>query len=618
MALAKRMILNLDESDWVMVAAAMDDCVKHQIRQSVPSIERILRDENQHPWIRGRAIVAIVRLNEQIELKVVRSLTKHDNRTLRLAAIESMGYLNSKETESLIADSLEDQSDQVRYQALASYAQRKGIEAWPVVDKLTTSIPKLAPPEVQRLAMRSLALASTPESLIRLSDWIDQGVSISRANLAIHDLRNPALIPILIKILSRTYVDGREYATLLTSLQRLPRKSVIEQMIDSVKSGKPSLIRTAARVNAKLLFASELGKPLFDAAKSMDEEGTIREILGTLGDRRMNPSAYTSFFKRHLNHSSSGIRTQAIRCLSHCLEVNLYEALKQAVVDKDPVVVRATLKALHAAPVDHVPRGKLVEYLQGPLSSDRVPEEREVSIRDLALTLLGKAGDKNDFAPALALLQDRLRSTDRHRRESAATALGQIAPLDAVANIAATQGYVTQWMVLGTFLNNRENEGFNKSLPPEEKIDFEATYKAKYIWTLEGHSKGEIEREISWKKAVVDATHGKLVVPQYMPPPASLSVGFAVADFQCEKQMDVILDIDGDDSFRVWLNGTKIAERIGEYKRHQPSVATHKGIEVKLNKGANRLIVKTSNIDHDWWIRVRITDVAGHPIEVAR
>ena len=59
-----------------------------------------------------------------------------------------------------------------------------------------------------------------------------------------------------------------------------------------------------------------------------------------------------------------------------------------------------------------------------------------------------------------------------------------------------------------------------------------ARYKAKYVWKLAGEASNrdeEIEREIGWVEAAVDRTNGQLVLPLIVPPPASLSVAYAVA-----------------------------------------------------------------------------------------
>jgi len=256
----------------------------------------------------------------------------------------------------------------------------------------------------------------------------------------------------------------------------------------------------------------------------------------------------------------------------------------------------------------------MVAYLRPALDSD------DTTTRELAYQLLGHAGTEKDFQPALQVLADVLRGQDDARRVAAADALGRIAPRGGVPQLVRTQGYIAHWRVLGTFLNDLKNTGFDKSFPPEKKIDFAAKYKAKYVWQLAGegpHGKGEIEREIEWAKASVDRTDGKLNVPTVVPPPGSLWVAYAVADFRSTKARGLLLHVDGDDSFRIWLNGEKIAEMAAPYKHRQPCVVKQEGIQIRVKAGANRLVVKTTNIEYQWWIRLRLTDEAGEPVEVS-
>ncbi len=175
----------------------------------------------------------------------------------------------------------------------------------------------------------------------------------------------------------------------------------------------------------------------------------------------------------------------------------------------------------------------------------------------------------------MAALAGLLRGSDDELRAAAAKALGAIAPEEGIGEVVQAQGYLARWMVIGTFLNDEKNTAFNQAFPPEQGIDFEAKYLAKYVWVVEGHRKAEdkpIERESP-------------------------------------------LDIDGDDGFRVWLNGEQIAEQVAEFKARQPCVARQNGIKLRLKAGTNRFFVKTANIDHQWWLRLRLTDSTGSPID---
>jgi hypothetical protein len=91
-------------------------------------------------------------------------------------------------------------------------------------------------------------------------------------------------------------------------------------------------------------------------------------------------------------------------------------------------------------------------------------------------------------------------------------------------------------------------------------------------------------------------------------------VGYAVADIHVDTEREVTLDIDGDDAFRIWLNGEKISETIAPYQHRKDCIAEDKGRQVKLVAGTNRFIVKSANVDYRWWVRLRLTDSNGIPI----
>ena len=217
------------------------------------------------------------------------------------------------------------------------------------------------------------------------------------------------------------------------------------------------------------------------------------------------------------------------------------------------------------------------------------------------------------------MLGDALKSTDDVRREAVAAALGSIAPDNGIAPVARSQGYITDWMIVGTFYNDKEHKAFTGELPPEKNIDFKATYPSTYVWALRGHKNkpGEkpIEREVTWNEASVDRTNGKLRMGPLLPPPGTFSLAYAVADFNCTTAQEAFLSIDGDDAFKVWFNDKILAEEIAPYQPRQSCIASQSQIAIKLKPGINRLLVKSANIGHEWWVRLRLTDANGKPIE---
>ena len=352
----------------------------------------------------------------------------------------------------------------------------------------------------------------------------------------------------------------------------------------------------------------------FDGSKPLDRDDGVITNMHFSSEIIDDPDSNLDFFVNYLKDDDPEIRELSIRCLSHCQEANLYNLLEETIKDEENRVSLAAMNALMDAPLDDAPTGELVSYLENALvNTDTV-------VRKTAFDLLGHAGSADDFEPALAMLGEALSGSDTIRREAVAEALGSIAPDNGVANVASRQGYVSKWMVLGTFLNDKEHKAFAEELEPEKSIDFEKTYPSKYVWALQGNQRrdGEkaIERDIGWSEASVNKTNGMLLMGPLLPPPGTFSIAYAVSDFTCSEDQELFLTLDGDDAFKVWLNGEKIAEAIAPYLHRQSCVATLENIKIKLKKGKNRILIKSANIENEWWVRARITDANNRPIEL--
>ncbi|MEC8689991.1 MAG: hypothetical protein VX016_00395, partial [Verrucomicrobiota bacterium] len=392
------------------------------------------------------------------------------------------------------------------------------------------------------------------------------------------------------------------------------KEDLTNSLSDLIMTGRDQAIFVSARVITHLLQDPELGKKLRRSIKDSTTPETLEAVMVALGAKEMDPDSNLDFFVNYLKDDDPEIRELSIRCLSHCKEANLYDLLEETIKDEENRVSLAAMNALMDAPLDDAPTGELVSYLENALvNTDTV-------VRKTAFDLLGHAGSADDFEPALAMLGEALSGSDTIRREAVAEALGSIAPDNGVANVASRQGYVSKWMVLGTFLNDKEHKAFAEELEPEKSIDFEKTYPSKYVWALQGNQRrdGEkaIERDIGWSEASVNKTNGMLLMGPLLPPPGTFSIAYAVSDFTYSKDQELFLTLDGDDAFKVWLNGEKIAEAIAPYLHRQSCVATLENIKIKLKKGKNRILIKSANIENEWWVRARITDANNRPVEL--
>ncbi len=611
---AGRYISQLDQNDWILRTDALHYLAQNQVKSALPPIRSIAEDQSETPWIRGRALIALCKIDTQkTPPPLLVEFSSANESIQRAAACEALENYNDHAARDLAKRLISDTDAVVQYQAIATYAKIERAAAWLTIDQPTRApTPALLP-----LTLRALAFTGTDEALERFITLIgDPFKNQGQAGAIVRflaDIPEPKLIPIYLNLLETLETEHPVFPSIISAIGNHKHEDIVSSLSQMMATNRERATFTAARVITLLIQAPELGQALRKALSTAKEMETFQAGLIALGCKEMQPDQHQEFFSEFLDHSESNLRTLAIRCLSHCKEANLYEILSKIIDDEDRAVRYAALNALLLAPLDKAPTGKLVAYLEPALASTDEPT------RALGFKILSHAGNADDFKPALTMLGDALKSTDDLRREAVATALGSIAPENGIAPVARSQGYITDWMVVGTFYNDKEHKAFHEELAPEKNIDFKATYPSTYIWALRGHQNkpGEkaIERDVTWNEASVDRTNGKLRMGPLLPPPGTFSLAYAVADFSCQSAKEVFLSIDGDDAFKVWFNDKILAEEIAPYQHRQSCIANRSKIPVALKPGINRILVKSANIGHEWWVRLRLTDADGKPIE---
>ena len=601
----------LEDDDWILKTEALHYLAENNVKESIEKIFKIAQSENENSWIRSKALIAYCKIQNNSSIpKILISFSFSKDIKLRIGAAESLNYIESNEAEALALKLTKDESDSVRYQALATYSNIKKQEAWPLVDKMTTTLSE----EFIPIASQSLLNVGGEEAIKRLNENSKTVIDKRAFIESISKIRTINSIKVLLGMLEQTGMDEPNYSFIISALSKNKKEDLTNSLGDLIMTGRDQAIFVSARVITHLLQDPQLGKKLRRSIKDSTTPETLEAVMVALGAKEMNPDSNLDFFVNYLKDDDPEIRELSIRCLSHCQEANLYELLEETIKDEENRVSLAAMNALMDAPLDDAPTGELVSYLENALvNTDTV-------VRKTAFDLLGHAGSADDFEPALAMLGEALSGSDTIRREAVAEALGSIAPDNGVANVASRQGYVSKWMVLGTFLNDKEHKAFAEELEPEKSIDFEKTYPSKYVWALQGNQRrdGEkaIERDIGWSEASVNKTNGMLLMGPLLPPPGTFSIAYAVSDFTYSNDQELFLTLDGDDAFKVWLNGEKIAEAIAPYLHRQSCVATLENIKIKLKKGKNRILIKSANIENEWWVRARITDANNRPVEL--
>ena len=601
----------LEEKDWILKAEALHYLSKNNVKESSESIFKIANNNTENPWIRSKALIAYCKIQNDSNIPpILTAFSSSEDPKLRAGAAEALSFITGNNSDELSLKLTKDDNEMVQFHALASYTKLKKQEAWPLVQTMIDSPSQETIPIVAKALIR----VGNNEALKKLQE-IANSVKNKRAFIdSVSKTKNTNTIPLLLNLLEKTSIDNSNFDYIISALSIHNNETLAKPLSDLINTGRDPAVFAAARVITHLQQDPKIGKELRSAINNSSSPETQEAVMIALGSKNMDPDSNKDFFIGYLKNKNPDLRVLSILCLSHCREVNLYNLLKETIKDEESRVSLAAMNALMDTPLEDAPTGVLVSYLEEALvNADTV-------VRKAAFDLLAHAGNADDFEPALAMLGEALIGTDTIRREAVAEALGSIAPDKGVANVARRQGYISNWMVLGTFLNDKEHKAFAKELEPEKTIDFEKTYPSTYVWALQGNQRKEgekaIERDIGWEEASVNKTNGMLLMGPLLPPPGTFSIAYAVSDFNSTKEQELFLSLDGDDAFKVWLNGEKVAEAIAPYLHRQSCIATLENIKIKLKKGKNRILIKSANIENEWWVRARITDANNRPIEL--
>ncbi len=165
------------------------------------------------------------------------------------------------------------------------------------------------------------------------------------------------------------------------------------------------------------------------------------------------------------------------------------------------------------------------------------------------------------------------------------------------ARLFAQTGFVNEglWRVIGPFEN--EGDGFDKSYPPEEKVDLDAEYEGK-------------DGAVKWANRSDDKLDG-FVDFRYIFEPDQWAVGYAWTKVISPEARKVQLFVGSDDEVKVWLNGEEVLSNdLPRTVEPDQDVVT-----VELNKGENQLLVKVCNQEMDWGFYLRFTDAEGKALK---
>ena len=169
-------------------------------------------------------------------------------------------------------------------------------------------------------------------------------------------------------------------------------------------------------------------------------------------------------------------------------------------------------------------------------------------------------------------------------------------------SIVKHMGFVTQWYLLGPF-DAPGKTGFKLRLPPETKVDLQASYN------------GQDGNPIHWKPFKTSDRMGQVNLVQAIAP-VTEAVGYAYAELNSPQSQEVQLRCGADDNLSVWINGKLVLARLQWLNgtRLDRFTAT-----VSLRQGVNRILVKICQgpqhknpaVSNNWSLQLRFCDTTG-------
>jgi tetratricopeptide (TPR) repeat protein len=166
--------------------------------------------------------------------------------------------------------------------------------------------------------------------------------------------------------------------------------------------------------------------------------------------------------------------------------------------------------------------------------------------------------------------------------------------------IYASQGFVSEWMIVGPF-ENANGVGIATAYTPESEPYSENQ-------SFEGKLSGEA---LSWRyHDTADALTGAYVsFDEFLFPNVEV-VGYATTWVHSDRQREALLSIGAGGAYRAWVGG----KLVGENDAERTPDPLQDAFTVPLQKGWNRVVLKLAADQTMWGFYSRISDLKGAPL----
>lgn len=570
--------------------------------------------QNARPaWLKGRALVALAQRIGSGALDKCLKNSKSKDPCLRSAAFEALGFIASGHAAVVLKEGLKDSHPKTRWSAAASLARMNGSKAWEDIR------PLIAQADLTTVGLEVLALGFilTDESRARmgsLTSHADRKLRFA-AIRAMHRAEDTWCASHLLKLLADCK-DAELRRVIHGVLLSYDENFIAEPLASVIHSGEVAKLESAI----ELLTHRPDIKSGDALAERLEKDGekfhstVLLKALDTL--LAINVERYQKALVRYLESNQPSVRSRAVMALTvHQTEVEMFRLLQKPLSDPDDGVFRQALGLLQSSTTD-TPKEGLADYLRPALEKSSLGRASS-----LLKFLKARLPDK-ELIESLKLLSPFLGHSDTRVRKLAVDVFSRATDETLYTKVAQAQGFITDWMILGPFDNDKLNSGFQKKWPPEEEINIARTYeggsqRARFILK----EKDVQTTTLTWQEHKVAFTDGRISLNRLLTTDADYFIAYATAELRSDADSEAVLQIRSDDGFRCWLNGELVAAAGDQpldpklLKDRQKWMTVRNkwknnihtaNSKISLKKGKNRILLKLGNFTDFWHFSVRV------------
>ncbi len=407
---------------------------------------------------------------------------------------------------------------------------------------------------VRKAAVTALATVNDSETVVPLVKRFDEEKDAStRIDLvrAVAGLNSPKTAEFLTTVLLDEKNAEPMRLEAITGLEKAAGAASSDALVKIVSTGSPRL--QARAIEALGTRKAKTARPALTDALKNTEPTVRRAAAGALG-KIDDPEAVPSLLPL-LNDPDGTVKIAVIQALGALKAKSAIPQLVQAAGNQTTQFEAIT--ALAAMPDVRA----VSAYLTGLASKNA---DLRKACRN-AIAILG-----NEAVPTLEQLAK----------------LNEI-PSAAIAELREVYSNFTPilaWRLIGPFPRN------GKSHPPETELKFDAVYKG-------------ADKEVKWREIKGDARqHGRVNLASLMFPTAQV-VAYAYAEIDSTSDRDATIVAGSDDTITIWLNGKRVHDHQGD----RGWTANQDKVNVKLQKGKNRLLIQCGNSSGPWDFNVAVS-----------